>query len=217
MKIMDRVLKNTEKIWEDAVNDAFLSDMMSGKLDKERFERYIVQDSIYIRDYLKAFAMAMFKCRTIKDMQVFYSILGYVNDSENATRLNYLKDFGLTDDDVDKTEKLPECAAYTGFLTETAIKEDIPEILMAVMPCMVGYYIVWDKVKTRAPQISKTYYGPLVGDYTNEFYKDCCDYWTNYVNKVCEGLDEARLQKLNDIFVQASMHELWFWQMAGKK
>ena len=34
-------------------------------------------------------------------MQVFYSVLGFVNASENATRLQYLADFGLTDDDVE--------------------------------------------------------------------------------------------------------------------
>ena len=114
--------------------------MGENTLDRGEFLDYIVQDSIYLRDYLKAFAMGIVKSRTLKEMQVFYSVLGYVNDSENATRLKYLADGGLTDAMVDAMEKRQSCAAYTRFLLDTAQNEDIPEILMAVMPCMLGYY-----------------------------------------------------------------------------
>lgn len=216
MTIMERVLNNTESIWEDCLKESFLVDMMSGDLSKQKFLNYIVQDSIYLRDYLKAYAMAIFKSRNLKEMQMFYSVLGFVNDGENATRLQYLKDFGLTDDDVENVAKLPECVAYTKFLLEVSEKEDLPEILMAVMPCMIGYYIVFDKMRALAPQIMNGYYGNLVNDYTTEFYKECCDMWSDFTNKMCEGVDEARLSKLNDIFVEASKLELYFWQMAGK-
>lgn len=217
MKIMDRVLKNTKSIWEDCVSGDFLLEMMNGNLNKQKFLNYIVQDSIYLRDYLKAYAMAIFKCDSLKQMQMFYSVLGFVNDSENATRLKYLQDNSMTDDDVEKVAKLPECAAYTKFLIETSKTQDIPEILMAVMPCMIGYYIVFDKVKSLAPNVLDGYYGALVSDYSSSFYKECCDYWTDFTNKQCENFGEERLAKLNDIFVQASMHELYFWQMAGRE
>ncbi len=191
--------------------------MGENTLDSGEFLDYIVQDSIYLRDYLKAFAMGMVKSRTLKEMQVFYSVLGYVNDSENATRLKYLADGGLTDAMVDAMEKRQSCAAYTRFLLDTAQNEDIPEILMAVMPCMLGYYYVFRELLKRCPQVMEGYYAPLVADYTSDYYKGCCDAWTAYCNEVCEPLSGARQERLIALFRAASEHELYFWEMAGNE
>ena len=217
MKVMDEIIAASMPEWEAAANESFLREMGENTLDRSAFYDYIVQDSIYLRDYLRAFAMAMAKSRTLHEMQVFYSILGYVNDSENATRLQYLADCGMTDADVELVAKKPACAAYTQFLTDVAAKEEIPEILMAVMPCMLGYYYVFQSVLDRYPSVVDTYYGALVKDYTSDFYKECCKIWTDYCNEVCEGIDGERKQKLSDLFLQASKHELYFWQMAGGK
>lgn len=215
MTFMEQVIADSLPLWDDAANTLFLEQMGTGSLNKQKFYDYIVQDSIYLRDYLRAFAMGIVKARSLKEMQVFYSVLGFVNDSENATRLNYLADCGMTDEDVEQVEKKPACAAYTKFLLDTAMQEQIPEILMAVMPCMLGYYYVFEALAKKYPQVMDSYYGPLVRDYSSEYYKQCCDDWTAYCNRVCEGLDRDRKERLSEIFKQASRHELYFWEMAG--
>lgn len=217
MKFMDSIIKDSMYLWEAAAHESFLEEMGKGTLDRQKFLDYIVQDSIYLRDYLKAFAMAMYKSDSLKQMQVFYSILGFVNDSENATRLKYLQDNSMTDEDVDKMQKLPACRNYTQFLLDTAKDGDIPEILMAVMPCMLGYYYVFKSVLDKYPGVKDGYFAPLVADYTSEFYKECCEYWTEYCNEVCKDADGEKKKRLSKIFEQASAHELYFWQMAGGK
>lgn len=217
MKFMDQIIQNSLPLWEEAANEPFLEEMGKGTLDRQQFLDYIVQDSIYLRDYLKAFAMAIFKSRSLKEMQVFYSVLGFVNDSENETRLKYLADNGMTDADVEQVEKKPACQAYTQFLIDIAQQEEIPEILMAVMPCMLGYYYVFDSVRKRFPAVMDSYFGPLVADYTSDLYKECCDVWTDFCNQVCQDLDQERKERLNQLFLMASKHELYFWQMAGEK
>lgn len=216
MSFMRELDKSAEYIWRESADSVFLTEMREGRLSAKKFREYIVQDSIYLRDYLKAYAMAIFKSRSLKEMQVFNTVLGFVNDSENATRLKYLEDFGMTDDDVEKTAKRPECEAYTKFLIDTAVNEDIPEILMAVMPCMFGYYDVFAMIRDAAPEIMDTYYGPLVADYTSEGYAANCDYWMDFADSVCEGIDGERLERLKRIYIEGSKHELYFWEMAGK-
>lgn len=217
MAFMKSVIADSMHLWDAAANTGFLEEMGKNTLDKQKFLEYIVQDSIYLRDYLKAYAMAIFKSRSLKEMQVFYSVLGFVNDSENATRLKYLADYGMTDADVENAPKKAACAAYTKFLLDTARQEEIPEILMAVMPCMLGYYHVFRVLLERYPSVLDTYYGPLVLDYTSEYYKASCDRWTAYCDTVCGDLDDRRKEKLNEIFKMASRHELYFWEMAGQK
>ena len=149
MSFMEEVIAGSKSLWDAAANSEFIEQMGKGTLDKAKFLDYRVQDSLYLRDYARAYAMAMFKSHTLQEIQVFYSVLGFVNEHENATRLRYLSDAGLTDADVENIPKKPACAAYTGFLIKTAQEEEIPEIPMAVMPCMLGYYDVFERLVQR--------------------------------------------------------------------
>ena len=217
MTFMETVIADSMPLWEAAAHSDFVEQMGKGVLDRGKFVDYMIQDSLYLRDYARAYAMAMFKSHTLQEMQVFYSVLGFVSDHENVTRLKYLADAGLTDADVEKIPKKPACAAYTDFLVKTAQEEEIPEILMAVMPCMLGYYDVFKKLEARYPEVLNSYYGPLVRDYIAPGYGESCKIWTDYCDQVCQGLDDERKNKLTAIFRAASEHELYFWEMAGGK
>lgn len=217
MTFFEEAVAAAMPLWRAAADEDFLTGMGEGTLDRQAFLDYIVQDSLYLRDYLKAYAMALFKSQTLRQMQVFYSVLGYVNDGENATRLRYLSEAGLTDDDVDTMEKKPACAAYTDFLLCVAREEDVPEIVMAVMPCMVGYRFVFEELLRRCPAVLEGPYAPLVRDYTAPEYAAACAEWTDFTNALCAPLPAERRAHLIDLFVQASAHELYFWQMAGGK
>ena len=213
MSLMEDITRESTDLYDAAADAVFLSELGEGTLDRAKFLDYIVQDSIYLRDYMKAFAAGMFKSRTLRDMQFFYSVLGFVNDSENETRLKYLRDGGLTDDDVERIEKKDACRAYTSFLIDTAENGTLEEILMAVMPCMTGYEYVFRKTLERHPGVLDTYYGPLVRDYTSPIYSECCRAWEAYCDKI--AADYPDKEKLSRIFREAANHELMFWKMAG--
>lgn len=213
MSLMEDITRESMDLYDAAADAVFLSELGEGTLDRAKFLDYIVQDSIYLRDYMKAFAAGMFKSRTLRDMQFFYSVLGFVNDSENETRLKYLRDGGLTDDDVERIEKKDACRAYTSFLIDTAENGTLEEILMAVMPCMTGYEYVFRKTLERHPGVLDTYYGPLVRDYTSPIYSEYCRAWEAYCDKI--AADYPDKEKLSRIFREAANHELMFWKMAG--
>ena len=176
-----------------------------------------MQDSLYLRDYLKAYAMALFKSQTLRQMQVFYSVLGYVNDGENATRLRYLSEAGLTDDDVDTMEKKPACAAYTDFLLRVAREEDVPEIVMAVSPAWSATSFVFEELLRRCPPCWRGPTRPLCATTPRPNTPRPARSGTDFTNALCAHLPAERRAHLIDLFVQASAHELYFWQMAGGK
>ena len=88
---------------------------------------------------------------------------------------------------------------------------------MAVMPCMVGYRFVFEELLRRCPAVLEGPYAPLVRDYTAPEYAAACAEWTDFTNALCAHLPAERRAHLIDLFVQASAHELYFWQMAGGK
>lgn len=212
MTYMDRIIADSMDLWDEAASCPFLEKMGDGTLDRKLFYEYIVQDSIYLRYYLKAFAMGMYKAPSLKDMQFVYSVLGFVNDSENATRLEYLRDDGKTDDDVETAPMKIACRSYTSFLMKSSESEDYAGILMAVMPCMLGYEYVFRKTRERHPEVMDGYFAPLVSDYTSDGYVECCRIWTDYCNRF---INEENLERMTALFREASRQELIFWQMAG--
>lgn len=216
MDFMQEVIGGSMDVWQACAKERFLEQMALGTLDKAKFLDYIVQDSLYLRDYLKVFAYAITKSDTLKDMQLYYGLLGYVNDGENLTRLGYLKDLGMSDEMVDLSQKRPQCLDYCDFLIDTARQGDQADILMAMLPCMLGYNYVFERLKARSPQVLTGYFAPLVKDYTTEGYRACCRQWTAIANQKCAGLGRARQARLGETFRQASLHELSFWQMAGE-
>ena len=68
MSRMERIIADSMDLWKAAADEPFLDEMGRGTLSKELFRNYIIQDSIYLRYYLKAFAMGMFKAGTLRDM-----------------------------------------------------------------------------------------------------------------------------------------------------
>ena len=215
MNIVDECIKNSIDIWDKCLSTDFIIRMQEGSLKKDAFLKYLVQDSLYLRDYVKTFAYAFIKCQNWKQMQFFASSINYVNDSENTTRLNYLKEFNLRDSDIDKMKKTKECENYTNFLLNTGKLEDISCILMAVLPCMLGYHYVFNKILEKSPHLLSGYYSNLVKDYTNDKYNKATIEWTNFTKKICEDISNNDLVKLRNIFFQASTHELIFWKMLG--
>jgi thiaminase/transcriptional activator TenA len=213
MNFIEEVMADANDIWEQCANVSFLTELGNGTLSRRKFIKYVIQDSIYLRDYVRIYAMALFKSRTLKEMKVFYSALGFVNDSENVTRLEYLEDIGMNDDDIENAGKAPACKKYTDFLMYYAVNEDIPEILMALMPCMFGYAKVFKLISDRYPQVMDSYYGKLVKDYTSDKYNQSCYSWMEFVNEVCAPLDSERKTKLKEIYIKSSMLELYFWKI----
>ena len=217
MSFVRRAVAAALPLWRAAADEDFLRRMGEGTLAREAFLSYIVQDSLYLRDSLRAYALGLAKCDTLRQMQQFYTALSYVNESENATRLAYLRDANLTDEDVETMEKLPACAAYTDFLLRVAREEGAPEILAAALPCMLGYRYVFEELLRRYPAAAQGPYAPLMRDYTSPGYAAACAQWTAFADALCSPLPPERRAHLIDLFVQASAHELYFWQMAAGK
>ena len=54
MTFMEKVVADSMPLWEAAADTPFLAEMGRGTLDRRQFLDYIVQDSIYLRDYLNS-------------------------------------------------------------------------------------------------------------------------------------------------------------------
>ena len=87
MNFVDRCIADSMPIWEKCLQSEFLTKMTEGTLDEKCFRVYIVDDSLYLRQYAKVFAWGIIGTEDPEAMRTFYSFLSFVNEGEGSTRL----------------------------------------------------------------------------------------------------------------------------------
>ena len=93
MAFMKDILTHNIPIWEECAATPFVQEVQTGKLPLEKFKRYMIQDSIYLKNYARIYGKAIFHADTLREIQLYYSMLNFVNDTESEVRLDYLKQF----------------------------------------------------------------------------------------------------------------------------
>lgn len=213
MSFMKETVAQSLPIWDACLNSPFIRELKEGTLPPDKFHLYMIQDSIYLKHYARVYGKAIYHAASLRDIQVFYSMLSFLTESESAVRLRYLSDAGLTDDDIEDYPPLPENQNYINFMMETASRGNINEILMAVLPCMLSYSYLFRALVSGAEPVSPVYFD-FITDYADDGYHRACISWSQFADAKCAGLSQEEKSALQAIFRQGSLLELDFWNMA---
>ena len=215
MNFLEECIQDSLPIWESCLNTKFLKGVADGSLPEECFKGYIVDDSLYLREYSKVFAWGMIHSRDMAEIRNYYSLLSFVNESEDATRRYYLKRYGITDEEIQPLPLRPENRAYVDSMLAAARDgEGAAECMMACLPCMVSYQWIFQRLLQQYPNVRQTPFWPLVRDYTSDAYEQACQSWLAYTDRICQDLDTERKAQCSEIFRECSLHELHFWEMS---
>ena len=100
MTFTQELIEKNLSVWQQCLDSPFLQQLGAGALDEACFKGYIVDDSLYLREYAKVFAWGMTKAEDLDAIRTYYSLLSFVNEGEGATRLVYLNRYGLDDHSI---------------------------------------------------------------------------------------------------------------------
>ena len=216
MSFMKTVVENNLPIWNKCMDTPFIQELWTGKLPENKFKEYMIQDSIYLKHYARVYGQAIYCSKRLKDIQIFYSILNFVTDAESAVRIRYLKKYGVTDDDIESIKPLPENQNYIDFLLSQAKGQNVCEMLIAVLPCMMSYSYIFRRL-AKSPRGKQSKYRDFIEDYADDKYFENCNFWAEFADEKCRKLSGENLKQLSGIFKKASVLELEFWNMAYRE
>ena len=60
MSFMEDILKQNKPVWDKCIATLFVQDMKDGKLPIEDFKEYMIQDSIYLKNYARVYGKAAY-------------------------------------------------------------------------------------------------------------------------------------------------------------
>ena len=214
-KFSERVWQSTAALRDKIHTMPFNTELAAGTLSRERFQFYIVQDSLYLAEYSRVLALAAARSPDMDQLQAFAkSALGAVA-VEQSLHERYLSEFGVTPQELSSAVPSPECLGYTSFLLAAAYHEPWEVLIAALLPC---FWLYWD-VGTSISKMAKkdNPYHAWIDTYAD-------DHFAASVQRVIAVTDEAAARaspitqrKMATAFVRCCQYEWLFWDSAYNK
>ena len=216
MNFSEKIINDprVKNYYEDYMKHPFVAGIGGGTLDREKFENYLIQDSLYLKEYGKVYAHVFVHTNNIADLQFLHTCIGVVVADETNMHTRYLKDFGLDVYIVDDWEVKPETRNYLDYMLDLTKTGDVKEIFMSALPCTLTYEYIGKTLKEVSKDISNNSYGPWIEAYAGSDFEDFSVRSLEFVDSICEGIDEEEQEKLINIFLKACEYEMKFWDMS---
>jgi thiaminase/transcriptional activator TenA len=182
----------------------------AGTLDEGRFRAWLIQDYLFLLDYVRLFALTAARAPDTDALGRLVDLAHSTLHEELSLHRSYAAEFGLTEADLDGADKSPACAAYTDFLLRTATTADYPEVLAALLPCMWGYSEL-GRAMAAAGLPTEPRYRRWVEAYADPGFADLAAWCATLLDRAADGLPPASLAACQRAFLTSLRHELAFW------
>ncbi|NIO05732.1 MAG: thiaminase II [Proteobacteria bacterium] len=213
MKYTNRLRQYTHEIWEANYYHPFVQAIGSGTLSEEKFEFYLAQDYVYLKDYCRLLALGVAKGHNLKSMGRLSELLQTTLQVEMDLHRAICADFNLSPQDLEATEPAPNCLGYTSYLLRIAYEGDSLDFLAAFLPCAWGYVEIGRRLKRKGlPQ--HAHYAKWIETYASPEFWEFTESIKEEINHLAQGLPPQKLERLQEIFKFSCRWEYLFWEMA---
>ena len=214
MNTAERLLSATKELWQMYNRHPFVLGIQNGRLDKEKFRYYIIQDYLYLEDYAKTFAIGVAKAKSLETANLFAKYINVMN-GELDIHSGYLAKLGITQKEIDAAARSIDNLSYTSYMLRVAYEEGEAEILAAILACAYSYEIIAkNMVKNNPSAVNDEFYGDWIKGYISDGYAAENIILLEKINRLTKDYTEQQIQHLVEIFTVCSRYELAFWDMA---
>lgn len=198
-------------IYEKIIAMPFITELINGTLDMQKFRFYIAQDSRYLEHFGRTLALIAARAHRVEHVLDFIRFAEGAIVVENALHAGYFKELGISD----HIPLSPSCHHYTSYLLKEASLSQVEVALAAVLPCFwiykkVGDFIYEHQNKLHNPYQKwiDTYAGEEFGLLVNKAIGICDD-----VAGTCTTMQQ---RLMTDAFIASCKLEYRFWDSAWR-
>jgi thiaminase/transcriptional activator TenA len=109
----DTMRHKSDNLWRAIFAHPFVKGIGDGSLPRKKYEFYLNQDYVYLIDFSRVFALASAKASDVDDMGFFATLLNATLNMEMDLHRKTCEEFGITSQQLEKTEKSMITSAYT--------------------------------------------------------------------------------------------------------
>ncbi|NLH83089.1 MAG: TenA family protein [Phyllobacteriaceae bacterium] len=215
MDLFDRLRAARPEAWRAYVEHRFVADLGDGTLPKAAFDAYLVQDWLFLIQFARAYALAVYKGRDLADMRAAQAGLAAILDVEMDLHVRLCERRGIPLAVLETTPEHRATVAYTRFVLDTGLRGDLLDLHVALAPCIVGYAEIATRLMERPGALDPANpYAEWIVEYAGDVYLQVARAARTHLDRLAErSLTEARFADLAEIFARASLLEADFWSM----
>jgi thiaminase (transcriptional activator TenA) len=204
--------------WDAYCQHEFVCQLGSGTLPERCFRHYLEQDYIFLIHFSRAWALAVYKSDNLADMQAASATLNTTLNYEMELHVKYCQQWGVSREQMEKTEEARANMAYTRYVLERGLAGDILDLHVALSPCVVGYAVIGrDLACAPGTKLEGNPYREWIEAYSDEEYQESALAAIKQIDALAASrIGTGRLESLFKTFYQATVLEIGFWEMGLK-
>ena len=219
MDFFDRLKAAAAAEWSRYAKHPFTNAMGDGSLAEAAFRHYLVQDYLFLIEFARAYAIAVYKAPTLDDMREGAAGISAILDVEMKLHVELCSGWGLTPSDLEQAPPEPETLAYTRYVLDTGMRGDLLALKVALSPCVIGYAEIAARLAAmpRADDAGNPY-RVWINEYAGAPYAKVAAAARAHLDRLASRyLTPAREAELQAVFREASRLEADFWEMGWRK
>lgn len=213
MSAFDEILLSSNDIFDKFYKHPFILEIQNSNLNKDKFKYYIIQDYLYLQEYLKIFAIGLAKTNNKELINIFTDSIFFLSQDEMKIHEAYLKNFNIKKDDFKNVKRAIDNLSYTSYMLRVAYEGGELEILAAILSCAISYEMIAKNILKNNPKASDDeFYKEWLKCYSSKEYEQNNAKLVGIFNELAKNYNDLAI--LKEIFYTCSIYELKFWDLA---
>jgi len=210
--LFERLKSDCADDWQSYTHHPFVEQLGNGSLPLPVFQDYLVQDCLFLIQFARAYALSVYKSRSLSEMKAGLDGLKAIMDVEMDLHVRMCDRWGVSTLDLEQVPEKTQTIAYTRFVLEAGSSGDLLDLYVALAPCMIGYGEIGARLFKQT--VPDNVYAEWIGEYASVPYQQLVlDTVANLDQLAAVMMTEARYPQLKKLFGSATRLEANFWQM----
>jgi len=201
--------------WHAYTQHAFVQQLAQGTLAQPSYLHYLKQDFLFLKQYARAYALAIYKARTLADMRKALPSVHALLDSEINHHVTYCGNWGLTESDLEAEPEDFGTVAYTRYVLDAGMAGDIVDLYAALAPCSIGYAEIGRNLAADTnTKLIDNPFASWIELYSGDEFQQGVAQGTAHIDELLAEIDvdSQRGRNLIHVFKTATRMEIAFWQ-----
>ncbi len=213
--LFSRLVEASDAAWRAYTRHEFVLLLASGDLPEASFQRYLVQDYLFLIHFARAWGLAIYKSDTLAEMHRAQRLVAATLDTEIGLHIDYCRGWGLSEAAMAAEPEARETIAYTRFVLDRGVAGDRLDLEVALAPCIVGYAVIAaERIDDSRTRLEGNRYREWLEMYAGADYQGLArEAQAALDEQFARRGGEGRVTSLAANFATAARLEADFWQM----
>jgi len=205
-----KLKSSCSKEWCEYTDHKFLSDLVSNKLPDKNFKKYLVQDYIFLQQFLKILALSVYKSKSFEEINRSVNFIKGI-DHEIKLHISYCKKWKIPLRSLANIKVESANSAYTDHVLSVGKNGNNLDIFSSLSPCIIGYGEIGFKL-SKINNWKKSKYSSWIKMYSSKEYQQVAKDNIDYLDILFKNNKNKNLSKLKSNFKKSTILERNFWE-----